>query len=152
MAITLRDYIEEPIRKELKGVIDIVSQELPETPEEAFVSTEGDLNGRNYPSVWLFTPHLLVEIRNPLNQDRTQFEFSPFERSVDWIRLNARKYDFENCTEQSRLALEFTTKDGLDGTLMAAGRGCSHLMEIYNQRFLKNFTGLPATSVSPKRS
>ena len=97
--------------------------------------------GPDYTSVWLFTKNLVVEIRNPLNEGRIQYEIAPFRQAVDWIRLNARRYEFEEPTETSQLDLEFTTMDGLSAGLSATGQGCRHLMTIYRDRFLANFTG-----------
>ena len=141
MEVVLRDYIEATVREKLTKVIDTVSNNLPEQPCEVFVSTSANGGGPNYPSIWLFTQHLLVEIRNPLNQDRVQFELFPFKDAVDWMRLNARKYDFKNPMRDSALDLEFTTKDGLTAELTATGEGCAHLMELYRRRFLLNFKG-----------
>ena len=141
MNIELRDYIEVPIQEKLRAVITTVSKNLPEDPVEVFVSTSLSQNGPTILSAWLFTERVLVEIRNPLSHERIQCELAPFKDAVDWIRLNARRYDFENTAPESELELEFTTKDGLTGLLSAAGQGCTHLMEIYRCRFLKNFTG-----------
>ena len=140
MSVELPSYIEKPIQEKLLKVIDTVCKHLPEQPCDVFVSTSPNGSGPNYPSVWLFTPHLLVEIRNPLNQNRIQCDMAEFKDAVDWIRLNARKYDFESLKNDSELDLEFTTRDGLTGELSASGEGCAHLMEIYKRRFLLNFT------------
>ena len=61
--------------------------------------------------------------------------------SIDWIRLDARDYGFGDSTKDSQLDLEFTTVDGLSKFLSANGEGCCHLMQLYNDRFLPNFTG-----------
>ena len=95
----------------------------------------------NYLGLWLFTPQLIVEIRNPLGQNRFQCEMARFKHAVDWIRLSARKYDFRDHTPESELDLEFTTTDGLSSALSATGEGCPELMRIYRKRFLTNFTG-----------
>ena len=141
MSLELPAYIEKPIQEKLLKVIDTVCENLPEQPSEVFVSTSSNGIGPNYPSVWLFTRNLLVEIRHPLNQDRIQFELFPFRDAVDWMRLNARKYDFKKLTKDAELDLEFTTKDGLTGELSATGDACAHLMKIYKGRFSVNFTG-----------
>ena len=144
MAIELLDYIEAPIREKLQRVIATVSKNLPEQPDGVYCSTISSEGGPTYPNVWLFTPNLVVEIRNPLSQDRIQHDLAPFAGTIDWIRLNARRYEFENATEDSQLELEFTATGGLAGTLSAAGQGCPHLMEVYHRRFLANFTGTQA--------
>ena len=136
--LNLPDYIEQPIRQKLEETIKAVTPQLPEPPEEAFVST--NLGDPKIPSVWLFTKHLIVEIRGPLNQGRIQFDLARLYKAVDWIRLNARKYDFGKPADDSRLDLEFTTIDGLATELLATGEGCARLMEVYRDRFLENFT------------
>ncbi len=140
----LPSYIEAPVRTKLEMLITIVCKSLPESesPEIIFVSTSlGDGGVPNYPGIWIFTPKLAVEIRNPLNPNRIQHELVPFVKAVDWMRLSARKYEFEDVSEESQLQLEFTTKDGYSGELSASGQGCSDLMEIYRQRFLPHFLG-----------
>ena len=144
MVIELPEYIEAPIREKLGKVIATVSSNLPEEPDEAFSSVSSGEGGRTYPNTWLFTRNLVVEIRNPLSQDRIQHDLARLAESVDWIRLNARKYEFGDATEDSQLELEFTTTDGLAGTLSATGQGCIRLMEVYRSRFLANFIGTQA--------
>ena len=131
MTIELRDYIENPVQEKLRDVIARVTKNLPEDPKEVFISTSLSRDGPNILSAWLFTERVMVEIRNPLSHERIQYDIAPFKSAVDWIRLNARKYDFEIPTPESELELEFTTRDGLTGSLSAAGQGCTHLMEIY---------------------
>ena len=145
MAIELPDYIEAPIREKLERVIGIVRENLPEEPDEVFSSADSSEGRATYPNVWLFTPNLVVEIRNPLSQDRIQHDLAPFAGTVDWIRLNARKYQFGDATEDSQLELEFTTTGGLAGTLSAVGQGCPHLMSLYRERFLRNFAATQPT-------
>jgi hypothetical protein len=144
VVMELPKYIEAPIRERMQKVIATVSANLPEQLEEAFSSSVSGEGGPIYPAIWLFTQNLVVEIRNPLNRDRIQHDLAPFAGIVDWIRLNARKYDFGDPGEDSQLELEFTTTGGLAGTLLATGQGCPHLMEVYRRRFLTNFTGTQA--------
>ena len=134
----LPDYIEPPIKEKLEEAIAAVTPHLPEPPEEAFVST--NVGEPRVPSVWLFTKHLIVEIRGPLNQGRIQFDFARLYKAVDWVRLKARRYEFGVPSADSLLELEFTTIDGLATELSATGEGCARLMEVYRSRFLENFT------------
>lgn len=143
MIIVLPDYIEDPIRGKLDKVKTTVIKNLPgdELPDEVFVSTSSSQGSLSYLGVWLFTPRLVVEIRNPLSQARIQYEIARFKDAVDWIRLNARNYEFGEHSANSELELEFTTEDGLSSVLSANGEGCRRLMEVYRDRFLPNFTG-----------
>ena len=138
---SLPEYIEEPIRDELSKVVATVTANLPENLEETFVSTSFSQGERNYPSVWLFTSKLAVEIRYPLRQARIQYEMFRLKNSVDWIRLNARRYDFGDPAENSELDIEFTTIDSVSSILEATGDGCRHLMGVYKRWFSPNFTG-----------
>ena len=142
MSATLPAYVEAPIREKLQKIVDAVMPILPQQPEEIFVSRTLTSNAPNYPSVWLFTKRLIVEIRNPLNQSLLQFEMARLAGSVDWIRLYVRKFDFHNPGEDSELDLEFTTADGLSSTLSGSGEACDHLMSIYRERFLPNLVGI----------
>ena len=136
----LPQYIEPPIREKLEEAINAVTPHLPESPEVVFVSTQ--VGEPKVPSVWLFTNHLIVEIRRPLNKERIQFDFGRLHEAVDWVRLNARKYDLKNPAADSVLQLEFTTTDGMSSELSATGEGCAHLLEVYRKRVLANFRGI----------
>ena len=141
MAIELPDYISAPIREKLGQVVEIVLKNIPEEEEllDYFVSTPPSEGGADNFTVWLFTTQLVVEIRNPLMQGRIQHDLCPFAGLVDWMRLDARNFEFEGPNSDSSLTLQFTTRDGLSGELWATGLGCSRLVEIYRDRFLKNF-------------
>ena len=143
MSIDLPDYVEEPFRDKLHQVVSKVISILPddEHPVRAFVSTDTTRSELTYLSVYLFTPKLVVEIRRPLDKERIQYEMFRLKDTVDWIRLNARKYDFETAVEDSQLELEFTTTEGASSVLSANGTGCSDLMEVYKSYFRHNFTG-----------
>ena len=140
MTIELPEYIEAPIRDKLLKVIEIVSENLPEQPDEAYVNTTNEQP--QYNALWLFTSNLVSEIRHPLTQDRIQHDIAHFTGTVDWMRLTARKYDFQQGTADSELGLEFTTTVGLSGELSAIGKACPRLMELYRDRFLPNFNGV----------
>ena len=128
----LPEYIDPPIREKLGEVITTVTPHLPETPEEVFVSTQE--NEPRVRSVWLFTKHLVVEIRSPLSKERTVFDFGRLYRAVDWVRLDARRYAFDDPADDAVLELEFTTTDSVTSEISATGKGCPHLMEIYRER------------------
>ena len=143
MTMELPEYIDAPIRDKLGKVIATVINNLPEEPQQAVVGVTWGNGVPEYPNAWLFTENYVVEIRNPLNQDRIQHDLALFRGRVDWIRLNARRYEFsESPTENSELDLEFTTTDGFSGTLSTVGKGCVDLMKVYRDRFLQNFTAI----------
>ena len=143
MNIDLPEYIDAPIREKLEKIKAKVIENLPdnESPNGIFVSTKSTQGSLSYLGIWLFTPRLVVEIRNPLSKARIQYEMARLRDAVDWIRLNARNYDFKDHRADSELDLEFTTEDGLSSVLSANGEGCPTLMEVYRDSFLPNFTG-----------
>ena len=149
MRLEFPKYIRKSIREELQKVSTRVARQLPEgeIPDRVFVSTSAFSGELKYLGVWLFTSNLYVEIRNPLDKDRIQFEMARFRSAVDWIRLNARNYDFKECSDVSELELEFTTTDGVSTVISATGEGCDHLMGLYKQTFLSNFAALDERSV-----
>ena len=108
MSICLPNYIKGPIREKLDVVMATVSKNLPksESPVEVFVSTMSSQESLRYTGIWLFTTRLVAEIRNPLSKARIQYEMAGFKDSVDWIRLNARNYDFQDHGADSELDLE----------------------------------------------
>ena len=142
MKIDLPEYIEDPIRQKLHKVMQTVMQIIPEKPDEFFVSTALREASLDYVGIWLFTPRLVVEIRNPLGKDRIQYEMARFKGAVDWIRLNARNYDLKAHQADSALDLEFTTEDAFSSVLSANGAGCDELMKVYREVFIANFTAL----------
>ena len=143
MTVEVPSYIDSKVKEKIENVLQLVYQNLPsgEQPEDIFVSNPQSDEGPTNISVWLFAQDWMVEIRNPHIDGRIQHDLSPFRHSVDWIRLDARRFKFDAPEAASELALEFTTTDGLSGELLASGEGCSHLMEIYRSKFLTNFTG-----------
>ena len=141
MGICLPEYIEEPIKEKLNEVVTTVIKYLPEHPEEIYVSTSLSQGERNYPSVWMFTAKVAVEIRHPLNKARIQYEMFRLNDAVDWIRLNARRYAFGDTTEDSELDIEFTTIDSVSSILQANGKGCRDLMSVYERWLRPNFIG-----------
>ena len=148
MNIDIPKYISKPIREELQKVSTRVARNLPkgETPGRVFVSTSLFSGELKFLSVWLFTSRLVVEIRNPLEKGRVQYEMARFKRAVDWIRLNAREYEFKDASEASELELEFTTVAGLSTVISATGEGCDFLMALYREQFLPNFIAADALS------
>lgn len=141
MATTVGTYIDQPIADRLNKAVDVVCANLPpnEMPEEIYSSVSLGQGASAYPNVWVFTQHLILEIRHPLAKDRIQFELVRFKHAVDWIRVNAWNFAFEDPTEGSQLELEFTTTDGFSGVLSATGIACRDLMDVYQRRFLANF-------------
>lgn len=125
----------------IAAVVGAVCKNLPagEEVEARFVSNPPSGGGPSNISVWIFTRNLVVEVRNPHIDGRIQHDLAPFRESVDWMRLDAHNYNFEDVRPESRLKLEFTTRDGLNGELYATGEACSELMGIYRKRFLPNF-------------
>ena len=142
MIATVPAYINETIREKIDRVLPSVQENLPsgEDPDALFVSFSPNEGVTNL-SVWLFSENLVVEIRNPHIDGRIQHDLAPFKHSVDWMRLDARDFDFgDQMGSDSRLRLEFTTKDGLTGELFAKGEeACQDPMKIYRKKFLPNF-------------
>ena len=140
MTVKVPDYIEEPFRVKIEAVLECMRDNIPEPIDDLFVSTPARLLGGpdNY-TLWLFTEQFVVKVRNALNLDRIQHDMAYLAKSVDWVQLDARNFDFIAPASESHLELQFTTADGLSGELWAAGPGCTRLMEIYRERFLKNF-------------
>ena len=141
MGISVGDYIDAPIAGQMNKVVAIVCNNLPpnETPEEIFSSVSLGQGANAYPNIWVFTQHLVVEIRHPLDKDRIQYDLVRFNHAVDWVRISAWNFAFEDPTEDSQLELEFTTTDGFSGVLSATGAVCRQLMDIYQSRFMDNF-------------
>ena len=141
MQLEVPSYIDSRFREKMKSLMPVISENLPsgEALVDVFVSNPRGGDPQIRFSAWLFTENLVVEVRNPHFDDRIQHDLAPIRECVDWIRFDARNYDFSEYTPESELSLEFSTKDGLTGELFASGEGCKRLMEIYRSRFLPNF-------------
>ena len=139
MGTELPDYIEGSVRKKLDRVIAIVNKNLHEDVVDVFPSNRPGESGPEFIGLWLFTKTLVSEVRNPLRATQIQHDVARIAGLVDWLRLTARHYDFNDAEPQSELDLEFSTADGLNGTLSATGPGCDLLMELYRRRFQVNF-------------
>ena len=132
--------MEGPIRDRLLRIVQLVSSNLPEDPIDVFVSTSSSNSGLSYDGVWVFTPKFVSEIRSPLSSGRVQHDVARLKGLVDWVRLTARNFEFQESDQESRLDLEFTTSDGFGGTLSGVGPRCDRLMKVYRERFLENIT------------
>ena len=64
---------------------------------------------------------------------------------MDYIRLTSQDYDFVTATTESELSLEFTTSDGLSGTITAIGVACDDLLLVYKDRFRDNLVEAQTT-------
>ena len=138
--VELLGPLEEPIKGRLLRVVRLVVSNLPEGPVDVFVSASSSDSGLSYDGVWVFTPKFVSEIRSPLSSGRVQHDVARLNGLVDWVRLTARNYEFEESRQESRLDLEFTTSDGFGGALYGVGPRCDRLMKVYRERFLENMT------------
>ena len=140
MGTELPDYIKGSVREKLDKVKDMVSKNLHEDVVDVFPSSRPGESGPEFIGLWLFTKTLVSEVRNPLRATQIQHDVARIAGLVDWLRLTARHYDFNDAEPQSELDLEFSTVDGLNGTLSATGPSCDLLMELYRRRFQANFS------------
>ena len=139
--VEVPEYIGCVLRDRFQNLVAVVEKTLPENQSavDVFVSNPRAEGGRAIANSWVFTQNLVILIRDPRDERRLQYDMAPFKDSVDWMRFNVRNYEFGDAGPESDLVLEFTTKDGFSGELLASGEGCSHLLRIYRERFLPNF-------------
>lgn len=134
----------KPLAGRMEALIAAIQPTYPETIQIAFASRVRGVSDdataeRRFQSLWLFTDHYLGEIRNPLAGElRLNYDITPLAHIVDYIRLTSQAYDFQTATTESELSLEFTTSEGLSGTITAVGIGCDDLLLIYKDRFRDN--------------
>ena len=55
-----------------------------------------------------------------------------------YIRVSSQDYDFGKATDKSQLSIEFSTADGLSGTISSTGTDCDELLHVYADRFKPN--------------
>ena len=139
MPVKVPDYIEGPIRTKIEIVLELMRGNIPEDIEDLFVSTYPNATGPDRYTLWLFTDRFVVKVQNPINLERIVHELASLKHGVDWVQLDARKFDFGKHASDSILMLQFTTTDGMSDELWGEGEGCPRLMEVYKKRFLGNF-------------
>ena len=138
MGAQVPENIQGPIRDRLEKVISLVKKNLAEEVSDLFVSSRPGETGPEYIAIWLFTENFMAEVRNPLRQAQLQHDVARLAGLVDWLRLTGRNYEFLEAEQNSELDLEFSTSDGLSGTLSATGTSCELLMDIYRRKFRDN--------------
>ena len=152
MSATLPEYLDEGIRSSLAPALDTVREYIPGPFRDVFLSTPPTSHpgGHRSISLWVFTDLHVVAIWNPSDTTRRQFDVSYLADCVDWLRFDARRFAGNKPESQSSLLVEYTTADGVSGELWGEGeKSCAHLLEIYKDRFLKNFYP-PEDIVSPE--
>ena len=139
MIAEIPEYVDPQVREKITRIFEMMRDNIPGEVEELFVSIAPNASGPGSITLWAFTDLHVVRVWDPINEDRIQHEIAYVARCVDWVELDARKFNFGTPDRNSRLRLEFTTTDGLSGELWGEGEGCTHLMTIYKERFLRNF-------------
>ena len=139
MTVKMPEYLEESINTMVDDVFRRIQGNIPEEVEDLFISIPPRTTSPDSYILWVFTKLYIVRVWNPSNVDRIQHDMAYLANCVDWVELDARKFDFVNSESSSRMRLEFTTTDGFSGELWGQGKGCDHLMTIYRERFIKNF-------------
>ena len=142
--ILLPQDLPKPLVGRLEAMIAAIQPTYPEEIQTAFASrvrgvADDATAERRFQSLWLFTDHYLGEIRNPFAGGlRLNYDITPLAHTVDYIRLTSQDYDFVTATTESELSLEFTTSEGLSGTITAIGVACDDLLLVYKDRFRDN--------------
>lgn len=138
-----RDLPESTVER-LTKLIDAIESVYPEQILVAFASQSGGTevttpSDQRIDSLWMFTSRYTGEIRNPLaSGERLNFDVAILSDNVDYVRIYSQDFNLEIATEKSQMSLEFTTSDGLNGTISASGAACDDLLEIYNDQFKTN--------------
>ena len=116
----------------------------PEDIAVVFASTSdahgaNEAEDRHFDSLWLFTEQYIGEVRNlQAGGQRVNFDIARLARNVDYIRISSRDFDIKKATADSWMELEFTTSDGLSGSLRSLGVACDDLLKIYQDYFKAN--------------
>jgi len=128
----------------MESLIQAIQESYPEEIKVAFVSEvprETQTGDTRYEAIWVFTNQYIGEIKNPLGSAGSQssYDIALLTHRVDWVRLTRKEYDLQKATSDSRLAIEFSTSDGVTGTISSVGQGCDDLMKVYMEQFKPNF-------------
>ena len=140
----LPNGIAESVGKRMNQLIEAIQSNYPAPIEMAFASQLGGFDsgaqdeGR-FDSLWIFAGRYFGEIRNPLaSGQKLNFDVAILSDKVDYIRLGSQDFDLQKATEKSQFSIEFSTADGVNGTISAIGTGCDDLLRIYHERFAVN--------------
>lgn len=88
---------------------------------------------REYESLWLFTPRLVMEAKRFIIED--DFDFTPLRMKVIYFRLQMTNYDFEKAVSTSRLSVRARDQNDIVYELRASGMNCDRLRDV-SKRFL----------------
>ena len=129
----------------------IISKLFPQLINEKFTLFLSVASKRtNTPNtvLWLLSDVALVAVTDPFREAFAYIEYIRYKERIDWLRLRAFDYDFDEGIPESELLLEFTTEDGYSEGISASGKGCDYLQEIWKQYFISNYQLDPPPLIS----
>ena len=126
-------------------VISFYVDNCPEKIERVFITDYVTEEGsREFESLWLFSPSLLMEASNFLSQD--DFDFASVDTGITRLVTRKENYDFRQADGKSRLNVEFSLGTQISGQLKASGRNCDYLRDVLKQILLPKLTNLGQSS------
>ncbi|MCH8994544.1 MAG: hypothetical protein IH959_06185 [Chloroflexi bacterium] len=111
----------------------IVNAAIPAIFVSEYVTDEGL---RQYDSLWLFTPRLVMEAKSFLKTD--DFDFAPIRLKMTYIRFLKEEYDFRRATEKSRLSVQCRDEGSVTYSLRASGANCDRLKDVSLRFLMRN--------------
>ncbi len=141
----------------VRDIDTLVSSVLPEEVTHIFVGEYLDSEGtRQFENLYFLTPGYLVELRNFVSGDTTEFEVDLIRDSIINVMFVVKEYNFQQASDASRLNFRYTTGP-LGAELKASKGNCDHLFRIIRDCLLPNLRTAPvqdhsATLEFPPRS
>ena len=120
--------LSRPLQKRIEDLLRRYIQSFQGRLEDMFVS-EYMLDGSpEYESVWFFSRQECAVVMDFVKSDA--FDIVRIERTVTYLHVEPRAYDFGIPVGSSRLQVFFKTDNGFAGTLKASGANCEYLRDV----------------------
>lgn len=138
-----KNLLEKHIPRQEK-IISKLFPELKGVQITLFLSVASKRTNTPNTVLWLLSDVALVAVTEPFRETSSYIEYIRYKGRIDWLRLRAFDYDFDEVRPESELLLEFTTEDGYSEGISASGKGCDRLQEIWKKYFTSNYSLDPA--------
>ena len=131
--ISLTDVLINRIEKIISSYLLLCPEEIVDIFVSEFIKEDGM---REYESLWLFSEKYTMEAKQFIIQD--DFDITPLKKRVYYIGIKKQDYDFKEITDKSRLTIDFTLEEMVQGDLKGSKENCEYLLKVFVKHILPN--------------
>lgn len=128
--------ISAPLRARIDEIYNIMKQLCPDSIEDVFISEVVTPEGRQYGSLFFFSPLYFLEAKQFLGQ--SSFDVTPLKKRVYYFEVQAFNYDFERANDNATLSVTVHFDRDIRGLLRASKVNCNFLKDIVLKYFKTN--------------